>query len=270
MTETEGMQVPRPSRCRRVCESPAYDSFAPAGVPAGGTVRLTLDEYEAIRLIDLEGLTHEETALRMEISRTTVTEICQQARRKLADCLVNGRRLVIAGGNYRLCDGGGACPCQPCPRRTAAPPVPIRTIRKGTDTMRIAVTYENGNVFQHFGHTAQFKLYDAEGGKVLRSQVVDTNGQGHGALAGFLTAAGVDTLICGGIGGGAQAALANAGIRLFAGVSGPADQAVEALLAGSLAFDPNAHCDHHVHGEGHHCGEHHCGEDKHGCAGHGA
>ena len=136
--------------------------------------------------------------------------------------------------------------------------------------MRIAVTYENGNVFQHFGHTAQFKLYDAEDGKILRSQVVDTNGQGHGALAGFLTAAGVDTLICGGIGGGAQAALANAGIRLFAGVSGPADQAVEALLAGSLAFDPNAHCDHHAHGEGHHCGEHHCGEDKHGCAGHGA
>ena len=79
MTETEGMQVPRPSRCRRVCESPAYDSFAPAGVPAGGTVRLTLDEYEAIRLIDLEGLTHEETALRMEISRTTVTDVDKEA-----------------------------------------------------------------------------------------------------------------------------------------------------------------------------------------------
>lgn len=131
--------------------------------------------------------------------------------------------------------------------------------------MKIAVTYEQGQIFQHFGHTEQFKIYEVENGAVVSAEVVDTMDSGHGALAGFLQAQGVNTLICGGIGGGAQAALANAGIRLFAGVSGPADQAVEALLAGSLAFDPNAHCDHHAHGEGHHCGE-----DKHGCAGHGA
>ena len=141
--------------------------------------------------------------------------------------------------------------------------------------MRIAVTYDNGNIFQHFGHTRQFKLYDVEDGKVVRSQVVDTNGQGHGALGGFLAAAGVDALICGGIGGGAQMALAGAGIRLFGGVSGPADQAVEALLAGSLRYDPDAHCDHHghdhegggCHHEGEGCGHHACGEDKHGCPG---
>ncbi len=70
--------------------------------------------------------------------------------------------------------------------------------------MRIAVTYENGEIFQHFGHTEQFKLYDIENSQVVRSQIVDTNGQGHGALAGFLTEAGADVLICGGIGGGAQ------------------------------------------------------------------
>ena len=104
MTETEGMQVPRPSRCRRVCESPAYDSFAPAGVPAGGTVRLTLDEYEAIRLIDLEGLTHEETALRMEISRTTVTRMYESARSKIAKALVCGQALTIAGGDVAVCE----------------------------------------------------------------------------------------------------------------------------------------------------------------------
>ena len=102
--------------------------------------------------------------------------------------------------------------------------------------MKIAVTYENGQVFQHFGHTAQFKLYQVEDGQVLSSQVVETNGSGHGALAGFLQAQGVDTLLCGGIGGGAKTALAQAGIQLYGGVTGSADQAVEDLLAGKLVF----------------------------------
>ena len=134
--------------------------------------------------------------------------------------------------------------------------------------MKLAVTYENGQIFQHFGRTAQFKLYDIEDGKILRSEVVNTNGSGHGALAGFLMQRGVDTLICGGIGGGAQAALANAGIRLFGGVSGDADAAAEALVNGTLNFNPAVHCDHHehAHGEGHTCGEHGCGE--HGCGQH--
>lgn len=136
--------------------------------------------------------------------------------------------------------------------------------------MKIAVTYENGNIFQHFGHTEQFKVYDVENGKVVSSQVVDTNGSGHGALAGFLAAMQVDTLICGGIGGGAQMALAGAGIKLYGGVSGNADAAVEALVSGGLAYDPDVHCDHHGHGhghgEGHACGEHGCGE--HHCGNH--
>ena len=89
--------------------------------------------------------------------------------------------------------------------------------------MKIAVTYENGQIFQHFGHTEQFKLYEAVDGKITHAKVVDTNGSGHGALAGFLMQHGVDTLVCGGIGGGAQAALAEAGIKLYGGVSGDAD-----------------------------------------------
>ena len=133
--------------------------------------------------------------------------------------------------------------------------------------MKIAVTYENGLVFQHFGHTEQFKLYEVADGKVSRATIVDTNGQGHGALAGFLKAEGVDTLICGGIGAGAQAALGEAGIRLYGGVTGEADKAVDALLAGGLTYDPAVHCDHH-HEAGHSCGHDH-GEDKHGCAGSG-
>lgn len=128
--------------------------------------------------------------------------------------------------------------------------------------MRIGVTYEAGQIFQHFGHTEQFKLYDVENGQVTNSCVVDTNGSGHGALAGFLSEHQVEVLICGGIGGGAQMALAQAGIQLFGGVSGDADAAVEAFLKNNLAFNPNVQCNHH--GEGHEHGN--CG--SHGCGGH--
>lgn len=134
--------------------------------------------------------------------------------------------------------------------------------------MKIAVTYENGNVFPHFGHTEQFKVYDIEDGKISSTQIVNTNGNGHGALAGMLSALKVDTLICGGIGAGAQTALAQAGIRLYGGVSGSTDEAVNSLLAGSLSYNPNVHCSHHGE-EHHHEGGHHCKESKHGCAGNG-
>ena len=126
--------------------------------------------------------------------------------------------------------------------------------------MKIAVTYEDGQIFQHFGHTAQFKIYDVADGKVVSAQVVDTNGSGHGALAGFLMQQGVTTLICGGIGGGAQAALANAGITLYGGVSGSADEAVAALLSDMLDYQPDIQCNHHEHQSGHGCGSHGCHE----------
>ena len=125
--------------------------------------------------------------------------------------------------------------------------------------MKIAVPYENGAVYGHFGHTAQFKIYTAENGVLTDARVLPTNGSGHSALAGFLTAAGVDTLICGGIGAGAKQALTAANITVYGGVSGAADAAVVALLSGTLAYDPNARCDHHDHADGEHtCGEHSC------------
>ena len=131
--------------------------------------------------------------------------------------------------------------------------------------MKIAVTYENGKIFQHFGHTEHFKVYDVEDGQVKSSAILDSGETGHGALATLLKDGGVAALICGGIGGGAQNALAQAGIRLYGGVSGNADEAVQSLLNGTLRFDANVHCDHH-HEEGHDCG-HQCGEEKHGCSG---
>ena len=134
--------------------------------------------------------------------------------------------------------------------------------------MKIAVTYDNGMIFQHFGHTEYFKVYEVEEGRVVASEVVSTNGTGHGALAGVLNGLGADVLICGGIGGGAQMALANAGVKLYGGVRGSADEAVAALLAGKLDFNPNVRCDHHGeshhhHGEGHSCGSHGCGGEHH-------
>ena len=123
-------------------------------------------------------------------------------------------------------------------------------------------------IFQHFGHTQQFKVYDVQEGKILTSQVVDTSSSGHGALAGVLNALQVDTLICGGIGGGAQTALAQAGIKLFGGVSGDADAAVKAYLEGNLGYNPDVKCSHHdhEHSEDHNCGSHGCG--SHNCGSH--
>ena len=207
--------MPRPIRCRRIERLPVYRSFSPDDITAAESVQMTVDEFEALRLLDDEGLTQEACASRMNIARTTVTAIYDSARKKVADALVHGKRLLITG------------------------------------------------VFQHFGHSEQFKLYDAEGGKIIGEQVVDTNGSGHGALAGFLQAAKVDALICGGIGMGAQMALADAGIKLYAGVQGSADAAAKSLVSGTLEYDPDAHCDHHGHHHdgdcGHdHCADHHC------------
>jgi predicted DNA-binding protein (UPF0251 family)/predicted Fe-Mo cluster-binding NifX family protein len=241
--------MPRPKRCRVVCRYPRCMSFAPDEEASRGHVILALDEYETIRLIDLEGLTQLECAQKMQVSRTTVTDIYDSARRKIADCLVHGKQLVIAGGDYRL-------------EQQELQLVNIGT-KKGSHTMRVAVTYENGEVFQHFGHTRTFKLYDITDGKVTSSELLQSSGEGHGALAGLLKTAAVDALICGGIGGGAQMALAQEGIALYAGVTGSADAAAEALARGTLVYSTEANCSHH--GEGHSCGNHDHGCGSHGC-----
>lgn len=201
-------------------------------------ISLTLDEYEVIRLVDLEGYSHLECAKQMDISRSTVQEIYESARRKIASFIVYGRKLYISGGNYQVCG---------CSKK------------KEGNVMKIAVTYENGMVFGHFGHTAEFKIFEVVDGKVVSSEVVDTNGSGHGALAGFLMQRGVDTLICGGIGGGAINALSNAGIKVYGGVSGDVDTAVNDFILGRLNYNPDVHCDHHHEDEEHKCG-HNCGK----------
>lgn len=245
--------MPRSAKCRRVCHMPDHCRFSPERPGQKEPVVLAVEEYEAIRLMDFLGLTQEEAAARMDVARATVQRIYAGARRKLAVFLVEGRPLRISGGSYALCRRANGCLSQQ---------------QKGCDHMKIAVTYENGNVFGHFGHTEQFKIYEIVEGALVNTQVYPTDGSGHGALAGFLKERGVDCLICGGIGPGAQMALAEAGIRLYAGCSGSADQCVTDLLAGTLAYADAATCDHHHGEEGHTCGDHGCGE--HHCGGHGA
>ena len=263
--------MPRPSKPKRICQLPPCTAFAPVDRSEDCVGRectpvpdrklfLLVEEYEAIRLIDYLGLSQEESAVQMGIARTTVQSLYQDGRRKLARFLVEGLRLEIRGGNFALCpqcrrSGEKGCRTQ------------LQTEQGACEkTMKIAVTYENGQIFQHFGHTEAFKIYTVEDGKVLSSQICPTNGSGHGALAGFLRAQGVNTLICGGIGGGARNALAEAGIDLYPGAAGDADAQVLSFLAGKLTYQPNVVCSHHHHGEGHDCGQgggHDCGQEGH-------
>ncbi len=132
--------------------------------------------------------------------------------------------------------------------------------------MKIAVPFESGEVFQHFGHTENFKLYEVEAGQIVSSEIIAANGSGHDALADFLTNLSVNVVLCGGIGGGAQTALSNAGIEICSGAAGDADAAVNAYLNGELV-SAGANCDHHHdHDDEGGCGSH-CGGGCGGCGG---
>ena len=250
----------RPTKCRRVCRFPENLEFSTMEKQVGEPIILTVDEYETIRLIDKENLSQEECGTQLGVGRTTAQKIYETARRKLADALVIGRSLKIEGGEYYLCNGNSEfCYKRDCAKRKQ---INKYKIEKGETIMRIAVTYENGEIFQHFGHTEQFKVYDVEEGEVKESRIINTNGQGHGALADLLHALNTDILICGGIGGGAKTALTSLDIKLYGGVTGSADAAVEAFLLGQLDYNPDVRCSHHEHGgKSHSCGSHGCGKD---------
>jgi len=236
---------------------PQYNEFRSENPTERETIHLSLDEYETIRLLDWEGCRQEECAVRMQISRTSVTAIYDSARHKIADAMVNGRTLYITGGNCKMEEPQNNKIC--CRRHGHNGNFHCKN--KGENEMRLAVAYENGEVFQHFGRTPFFKLYDVKDGKILESVVISSNGSGHGALAGILATAQVDAVICGGMGMGAQYALKDAGIQVFAGASGDADEAVKAFLNGTLHYTQDANCEHH-HEEGEECS---CGEHEEGC-----
>ncbi|MBP1556192.1 MAG: DUF134 domain-containing protein [Oscillospiraceae bacterium] len=239
----------RPFRCRRISRFPDYWTFYAGDSETDEQIILSIDEYETIRMIDLEKKTQEECSVSMGVSRTTVTAIYDSARKKVARFLTEGKQLRISGGEYKLVTD-----------------YETSVEEKGKNSMRIAVTYDNGMIGQHFGHTEEFKLYDVEDGAIVKEQTLSAGGRGHGMLAGVLKEAKTDLLICGGIGNGAKNALSEAGIELIPGTEGSADETVIAYLNGTLIYDLNSECHDHDHEEGHDCGhDHGCEGNKCGC-----
>lgn len=249
----------RPEKVRMVSELPRFTEFISVNSEGeksknGGMIRLSVEEYELVKLMDYDGKTQEECASSMGVSRGTIQVLYQEARKKIARHLVEGLTLEVKGGNYQIHEesfSGKNCSVSHCN-------IKKQIESRGKRIMKIAVTYDNGVVFQHFGHTETFKVYNVEEGVIISSEIINTNGQGHGALANFLFNGGVDVLICGGIGGGARNALAEVGIELYPGAHGDADEQVKSFIEGKLKYDPNTMCNHHSHEEGHSCGQHQC------------
>lgn len=238
------------TKCRRVCARPAALRFMPDAA-AAEILDLSLEELESLRLCDLEGLGQEPAARRMGVSRGTLQRIIYAAHAKVAEALCTGKGIYIGGGNYEIAGEwcGGTARCRRCPFISESREALRERMEMIMKDGIIAVTEENGEIFQHFGHTRYFALYEIKDGSVASRRRIDAEGGGHSALGGFLRANGVNLLICGGIGGGAKNVLAAAGIELISGVSGSVDDAVRRFLAGELKDDPAAECSHHHHGE---------------------
>lgn len=253
----------RTVKCRRVCGRPAALRFMPDPY-AAETLDLTLEELESLRLCDFEGHEQAGAAERMGVSRGTFQRILYSAHHKVAEALCTGKGIMIGGGNYEYAEEWcGTARCSLCAFSEEAHRADCERKKEIMNKGVIAVTEENGNIFQHFGHTRFFAIYQIEDGKVASKKIVDAEGSGHSALGGFLRENGADLLICGGIGGGAKNVLAEAGISLVSGAQGATDDAVQAFLAGSLKDDPAGECSHHHEG-GAEGGCHSHDEDGHG------
>lgn len=243
--------MPRPKHKRIITQLPPCREFK-ADIHIDPVI-LTLDEWEAIRLIDEEGLDQSACASKMHVSRATVQNIISRARQKTASALVYGRSIKIAGGSVEYIEDD-ALGC--CAESSSAEKIGGLSQQEVNQKMKIAVCYDpqTEEIFQHFGRTEYFKVYEVKDREVLSSAVYSTNGEGHGALAGVLKQLQADILICGGIGAGAQNALSAMGIQLFGGCTGKADDAVSSLLNGRLHYQEDVQCSHHHEGG---C-EHHC------------
>ena len=249
-TKKTGAYMARPQKKRCVC--PRIQGYCFHGKSDSPLVEIPVDELEALRLCDLEERSQKDAASEMNISRGTLQRLLYSAHRKIAFALLYGRSIRTQGGVEAdsFCERGR---CRFCTEKKHTPST------QGDNAMKIAVASENNQVFQHFGHTPEFTVFTVEDGKIVSRQTLLCNGTGHGALAGLLQDGGVGMLICGGIGGGAQMALAEAGIKLIGGASGDVDEVVSAFLKDELNVNPNFQCHHHDGDKGHACGEHHCG-----------
>lgn len=215
----------RPRKNRKVCHFPQSLSFSPVHPAEGAAVILSVDEYETIRLIDLEGFSQEACGEWMGIARTTVQMIYTTARKKLAQMLVEGKPLQITGGDYRLCDGAQDCGQNLCFKQYYS-----RKYEKPTGCTRVAVSCTGGKISHKFENARQIQIYDLQEGKILVSRAVDTTQTDGRLFAGILTALQTDILICNTMGEGTKLALTAAGIRGITGITGNPDAAVLQIL----------------------------------------
>ena len=239
----------RKCKPRYLYKEPEFTIFS-ANNNSKEEVELSLDEYECIRLIDEENLSQDECARSMGVARTTVQAMYDHARKVIAKLIIKGYKLKITGGNCVFLDHS------------------TYESNKENHKMKVAITYEDGMVFQHFGHTETMQVFTVEDDKILNVELIPAQGQGHAQIAQFLKDHGIDVVICGGIGGGAIQALNDLGIKLYQGVTGKTEDAINSLLKGqliSIGFAGNdiegGHCCSHHDGDHeccHHDGDHEC------------
>lgn len=241
--------MPRPRKCRRICSMPRYTEFSPDSSfdEKEETVTLTVDEYEALRLIDLLGYSQEQCGEYMQVARTTVQQIYASARKKTAEMLVNGRRLSINGGDFCLCRGGESfIGCLGCRRHIAKNSVQIN---RGKENMKIAVPLDadKKNICVSFGRAPIFLVYDLTSGEKEYYENPAANAEGGAGIkaAQAVTDFGVSSLITVRCGENAAQVFNAAGIKIYKAKALDADGAVREFKAGQLDELTHFHTGYH-------------------------
>ena len=241
--------MPRPRKLRNVCSMPKSCSFGPLDLRSIEIINMTVDEYETIRLIDLEGLTQEECSKQMNVARTTVQGIYIDARKKLADSLVNGKRIIIGGGEYRLCGGlqggcGRGCHREEC----------IKNNVKENDKMKIAIPADecskNSKVCMSYGRTSFFAVYDTETKEYsfLDNSAAASQGGAGIKASQMLIDNGVTVVITERLGQNAADVLNIGKVKIMQAIAGDIETNVNDYLADKLGELTNIHAGFHMHG----------------------
>lgn len=234
--------MPRPRQCRSVERPPSVKGFRPFGCGCArnrGTVTLQIDEYEAFRLIDREGLSQEEAAQKMQVSRPTLTRVYDRARKAIAEAIVDNKVLQIGEGDVEYYGQWHS------------------NKNNNTDIMRkIAIPTTDGKLFQHFGKASQFTFVSIEEGKVINTETVVAPAHAHGVAPRFVIEHRATEVIAGGIGAMPVNMLTEAGVDVHIGAPAlPIEEIIAKYLNGTLTYDAGHLCNHHHHDEkeGHEC-----------------
>lgn len=236
--------MPRKKKCRKICREPEYNQFQSMGSASQEVVVLNVEEYEVIRLLDFEKYTQEECATQMEIARTTVTDMYERARFKIADCIVNGKSLQITGGTYEVCDGEHFRSCRKKCHHNCR-----KIERKGGRRMKIAVPVEENrkDVCPSFGRTPYFLIYNKETSesKIIENPAMSANGGAGGQAAQLLVDEGVDVLITPRCGENAAEVLNMAEVKIYKSNDTDAQCNIEEYMEGKLEVLTKFHAGFH-------------------------